>query len=282
MFGKTNESSVSYTDSDGNVAKIPDGYAVGTSENVNKVTGGLVVQDNEGNQFVWIPVGDVKKSGTTVFTVILGRYAFVKDQPIPEAPIQTKANYSEKILIHSGYQESINQTGYIAHAKALKEFIDNAIIDGGYWFGRYEASNNSGTKSKYDEEAWVNVSQSTASTEAQKLKVSGTYQSDLVNSYALDTAIVFIEKSGHTGYVNQSSKNTKKINTGRSGDKVCNIYDMASNCSEWSTEYLDGTYPWTWRGDSYTAYTYCLADRFSSGSISYTDYLSFRPLLYRP
>ncbi len=284
MFGKTNEGSVSYTDSDGNVAKIPDGYAVGTSENVNKVTGGLVAQDNEGNQFVWIPVGDIKKSGTTVFTVTLGRYAFAKDQPIPETPVQTQANYSEKILIGPKFQESINQTESNAHAKDLKTFIDNAIIDGGYWFGRYEASNNSGTKSRYDEEAWGNVTQSIASKEARNLKASGTYQSDLVNSYAWDTAIVFIEKSGHAGYASQNSKNTTKLNTGKSRDKVCNIYDISSNCVEWNTETCTASAgPCTARGGNYSniGSYYASVRSVNNVGTSGSNY-SFRTTLYRP
>ena len=32
----------------------------------NEVTKGLVIQDEHGNQFVWIPIGDVKKSDGTI------------------------------------------------------------------------------------------------------------------------------------------------------------------------------------------------------------------------
>ena len=62
-------------------------------------------------------------------------------------------------------------------------------------------------------------------------------ESDLVNSYAWDTAIVYIQEMGHTNYANtDSGSNTNLMNTGETGDVVCNIYDMAGNESEWITE----------------------------------------------
>ena len=44
-----------YTDENGITAVIPKGFAVGTSSTINKVDNGLVIQDKDGNQFVWIP-----------------------------------------------------------------------------------------------------------------------------------------------------------------------------------------------------------------------------------
>ena len=52
----------------------------------------------------------------------------------------------------------------------------------------------------------------------------------LINSYSWDTAIVFIQNySDNSNYANKTSVNSSKLNTGKAGDKVCNIYDMASN-----------------------------------------------------
>ena len=68
--------------------------------------------------------------------------------------------------------------------------------------------------------------------------------SDLMNSYAWDTAIVYIQTfSGDTDYSYQTSKNTSSSgpkNTGNlvtTNDEVCKINDMASNCCEYTTEY---------------------------------------------
>ena len=47
------------TDKNGDTATIPAGFKVGTSSTVNTVENGLVIEDGQGNQFVWVPVPDV-------------------------------------------------------------------------------------------------------------------------------------------------------------------------------------------------------------------------------
>ena len=69
--------------------------------------------------------------------------------------------------------------------------------------------------------------------------------SDLINSYAWDTAIVFIQKCGtesnsstYSKTVGQSSTSTSasqttgtnKLKATSKVDKQCNIFDMAGNC----------------------------------------------------
>lgn len=50
------DKTVTYTDSEGNTATIPAGFKVGTGDSTSKVSSGLVVQDESGNEFVWISV----------------------------------------------------------------------------------------------------------------------------------------------------------------------------------------------------------------------------------
>ena len=45
-----------YTDEEGKTAYIPKDFSVGVSSSINKISGGLVVQDKSGNQYVWVPV----------------------------------------------------------------------------------------------------------------------------------------------------------------------------------------------------------------------------------
>lgn len=52
-----------YTDPNGEQAIIPKGFGVGTSDTINKVEDGLVIQDEDGNQFVWIPVSGYVGNG---------------------------------------------------------------------------------------------------------------------------------------------------------------------------------------------------------------------------
>ena len=66
-----------------------------------------------------------------------------------------------------------------------------------------------------------------------------TYISDLTNSYARDTALVFIQTFGKEENASKYSKLNKSIaftKTGFNEDKYCNIHDLSGNVSEWSTE----------------------------------------------
>ena len=114
---------------------------------------------------------------------------------------------------------------------------------------------------------------------------SNGVRSDLMNSYAWDTAIVYIQEAGNTNYANKTSVNSSLANTGKNKDEVCKINDMASNCIEWTTEYSslavgNVAYPCVGRGGhclnshNYTA---------SRGNFFATDsgsYISFRLSLY--
>ena len=109
-------------------------------------------------------------------------------------------------------------------------------------------------------------------------------ESDLVNSYAWDTAIVFIQEMGNTNYASKDTWNEQIINTGISGDKVCNIYDVASNCYEWSTEYCslkDNTnaYPCEVRGGDSNFSHFASGRNFMKVTAQYEMY-SFRVILY--
>ena len=64
--GKTTyDTTIEYTDEEGNIATIPAGFKVGTTETVKTIENGLVIQDNKGNEYVWIPVEDVIETDTS-------------------------------------------------------------------------------------------------------------------------------------------------------------------------------------------------------------------------
>ena len=65
LFSEIKEENYEYTDKNNKTVTIPAGFAVGTSEGINTVAGGLVITDKVdekgksiGNEFVWIPVKD--------------------------------------------------------------------------------------------------------------------------------------------------------------------------------------------------------------------------------
>ena len=60
----TYDTTIEYTDVAGQKATIPAGFKVGITETVKNINEGLVIQDNKGNQFVWVPVEKAIETNT--------------------------------------------------------------------------------------------------------------------------------------------------------------------------------------------------------------------------
>ena len=247
----------------------------------------------QGSQFVWIPVGKFIKDDKTEVEITLGRYTFDTTNGTPhlEQPAYTESNptnyensvvlegpdglqyYSEIAGEHRDGVASSGTDGLNATAKNLAAFVDSVKTNGGYYIGRYEASFASGTSvdnykattrvstansedsmSYSSRILWNYITQLDASKVAINTYNGTSVESDLMNSYAWDTAIVYIQEATGLDYANKTSANSGSLaNTGTTGDEVCKINDMASNLWEWTTEYSnrsDGndTYPCMGRG----------------------------------
>ena len=116
---------------------------------------------------------------------------------------------------------------------------------------------------------------------------SSNFQSDLINSYVWDTAIVFIQEfSGDTNYSQQRRLQSSIAKCGEATDGInndvrCNIYDMAGNTREWNTETTSNTYsPCVDRGGSYDRTDVYTSVRSSSTTTYSNDHYSARPTLY--
>ena len=275
--------------------------------------------NKRGNQYIWIPVGKkVKKSDGTIVEIALGRYTFANGTSDKDSngivltkgtPIlrQSADNYTQEVLINSYNKElATSRTGVASSgtdglnttALNLKGFIDSVKANGGYYIARYEASY--GTDGKANSKVSSNYSTTTAPTNEGTLwnfvtQLNATIASrnlyttaitDLVNSYAWDTAIVYIQNfSRDTDYSYQSSKNTALSNTGKNGDEICKINDMASNNYEWTTEYSTYVYnssafPCTRRSGGYNDSSIYTSYRGQNFATSSREYHTFRSLLY--
>ena len=121
------------------------------------------------------------------------------------------------------------------------------------------------------------------------------FESDLMNSYAWDTAVYFLQKFDNRAnkaslkpYSQQTSLNdslasqgTNNLSEGSKQDVICNVYDMASNCWEWTTETFSSSgNPCTSRGGIYTFSNYYTSYRDFSSTSSSSAGISFRSLLY--
>ena len=274
LVGTTVTQNTKAEDAYGNKITIPKGFKIlAHSENtttgdvtynysedhVPAVQDGIVIENEaDGNQFVWVPVGTIKNKDNTTNTITLGRYsnftmtngAVASGQPVQVASVE---NCTQAVTISNRYQElsiarvgnsATDSTAENATARNLKEFISTTLANGGYYIARFEASGTtSKISSKYDQKVLVSITQPNAAKVAREMygeiKENNelVYASDLVNSYAWDTAIIFIQTySGTSNYASQN-KSTSFANTGKNADKYCNIWDMSGNAKEWTTEY---------------------------------------------
>ena len=303
-------------DSLGNQVVVPAGFKV-----VNKdanVTDGIVVEDvshaaTAGSQFVWIPVGEVvKDSAGNKETITLGRYIFNEDGSVntelskTEPGDQLKTSSSASNYFTEGLKDSTTSN---THAKDIEDFKNKVTnTTHGYYIGRYEARDKSATSARTSSSVETNqlvctannyvynyITQPKAAELSREMYSDSNFESDLMNSYAWDTAVYFLQKFDNRAnkaslkpYSQQNSLNegslvsqgTNNLEVSKQ-DVICNVYDMASNCVEWTTETYSISYgPCTGRGGNYYS-TIGYTSSCYSDSTSYSDdYFSFRSLLY--
>ena len=220
---------------------IPEGFKI-SKDSASTVQNGVVIEDKDGNQFVWVPVATLADYKRTWYT---GYGSF--------------SNYSE----------------------ALPE-DERASVDAykGFYIGRYEAGDKESTGTtkatfrtsssdtsnsvtiKADQVPYNYVTRTQAVSLAEGFATKQGYKAKtkLVSSYAWDTTIAFIEKtvnnygsSSSQGNYSNTSVTYKDITDESKPEKtkaenssllvatgqttpVCNIYDMGGNVFEWTTE----------------------------------------------
>ena len=200
---------------------IPGGF---THIDGTTVENGFVIQEIEtGNEFVWVPVdGTNVKLETKDFTV-----SDLKKNNVTE---------TQNIL----FQESVN-------------------LYGGFYIARYEAGIPEGTTytegeknvsgkpvSKKSQEVWNYINYENAETSANQMYATSTEMtSSLMSGQAWDTTLTWLEQHGYNvqndshswgNYSNNPDTQGKVAKTGYENWVANNIYDLAGNVSEWTTE----------------------------------------------
>ena len=268
---------------------VPAGFKIVSNADTNNATTvdkGIVIEDatstaTVGNQFVWIPVGTITKEDGTTVEINLDRYTFTFNGNVKPTP-------QGENVVETYYSETASKGNTVA--KSITNFKKSVTTNGGYYIGRYEARNKaSETITEVGTDTiWNNINQPTAATKAQNMYNSThPFTSDLMNSYAWDTATLFLQSCGtNNKYSRQSSLNNgSPASTGTNNqttkDVQCNVFDMASNVREWTTETssLSGN-PCTSRGGNYNN-TDSYTSHRSKGTTSFSgSIIGFRPLLY--
>ena len=204
-----------FTDSLGNKVIVPAGFrVVNPGDNVED---GIIIEDvthgaTAGSQFVWIPVGTVHRKDKEDVKIELGRYTF--DSTTGE-PTAYSGNYTEDTITEHTYNN--------IPAKDINDFISKVKLTGGYYIGRYEARTSDGERIASTEDdrltqitvkpndyVYNYVTQLQAASLSRNMYNDSNFESDLINSYTWDTAIVFIQNcSNQSNYANQASVNNR-------------------------------------------------------------------------
>ena len=282
--GEKVENTTTITDDLDNEVVIPGGFHL-ASDSGTTVEEGIVIEDDAGNQFVWIPTGTYNVSNSInsskKLTNNLSRRTFTT----------TGATEVSGDSVIGSYYYGEGDSRSVAYNQ-IGAFKESANKNGGFYIGRYELG--TGNVVKAGVAPYTNITRDQAKSNIENMYKGNSYvTSELISSYAWDTALNFIcqtnVKSGE-GYnlgMTTSSQygnigTNKKENTGAyAADNYSNIHDLLGNCYEWTTEYCSfSDYPCVFRGGYCISSSYYAALRRSVNT-SYSDLcLSARAQLY--
>ena len=233
---------------------------------------GAVIQDKDGNQFVWVPVNN--------FEIYSNRFLFDHNGDLDNDVL------AEKLEDIDDYDSS---------------YDDSVRNYGGFYLARYEAGKESGNEYPVSKEGampWTTITWKQAKDLAYNMYgQNDCLQTDLVNSYAWDSTCLWLAECGYDidnstdygNYQNGIQGIGATVECGGNTRWVTNnIYDMAGNVWEFSTEIemlsVDGNYEtihfgrgggfWN-NGDEYP-----ISSRYPSDGDGANIAVGFRVVLY--
>ena len=171
---------------------------------------GYVIQDDEGNEFVWVPCRVYINDDV----LELKRYNF---------------DISENLYVNQCYED----------IEVVKDFIESVGKYEGFYIARYEAGKeNNKLVSKKNMEVYTNVDFDKAFELSKNMYQKDGITSSLINSLAWDTTLKWIDRTTNSKYSAKGSYTSSYSNVlQKTGyDSINRIYDLSGNANEWTTE----------------------------------------------
>ena len=224
-----------------NTVHIPGGFKL-AEDSGTKVEEGIVIEDStNGNQFVWIPVGTYKVSsklsGTGKLTNNLSRRTFT-ESGATEVEGDKGINAPGNVVY---YGEGNSNS---AAKDTIEAFKNSATTKEGFYIGRYEQG--VGNVCKAGVKPYTSVFWNVASSKAKEMYSGNGYvTSELISSYAWDTALNYICQTNSAGYILATTTSATYGNIGTNtgtntgeyeADKYSKICDFLGNRAEFTTE----------------------------------------------
>ena len=181
---------------------IPDGFK---HIDETEVDTGFVIEDESGNQYVWVPV----ENGIAVREPLSDNY--IEDD-------NTASAFTNSVAKYYGF--------YIARYEASKDTVNGMTV----------------AKSVSDVIPWSNVNYKTAYSSAKNTAIAYNYtgvKTALINSYAWDTTLNWLNESvtNYSTARTYGNYSNQILKTGETDTDIINeISDMAGNLREWTTE----------------------------------------------
>ena len=215
---------------DGTVT-IPGGFKV-AEDSAENVEGGIVIENSDKNQFVWIPVteSDYKREKTYV------------------GEIFSESAYTDKDYLPDGIQPDLNGETMEERIGAINEKAETTVVvnTGGFYIARFEAGQEETETlvSKKGATVWVNISREEAKERAKNVINTSHAKTALCSGIQWDVVMAFIDGKPDGGTPSQpfdvrTASESRHLggdvfecSGANEADKVCNIYDLEGNSLE--------------------------------------------------
>ena len=262
-------------DSSGNTVTIPEGFKV-ASDSGQTVADGIVIEDRNANQFVWIPVGNyIAKDGQEKENKIARRTFTSTTSTTVASGASITVSYP-----FFGEEDSRSILATQEEKYQIDYFLSSAQANKGFYIGRYEQGVGNIIRQGQSVETTLTRDESLEACKSM-YGASSSVVSSLINSYAWDTALNFICQNNAPGYTLATAQDAKYANVGtykpaKTGeyqyngvvvDRYSNLFDFLGNYREMTTE---GVY-----------YLYAFRGTCRGGSLSSIDKYNFQYVSYR-